>query len=108
MRNLLMLAGMIVTCISALFTTRTDARDTYITDEVQTKFADYYVTDEENTGEQFGHAKCVFRNGERFYCPQGETGYLHLGKPIETKSYKLIPIYNFAMEWYVSSVERHR
>jgi len=92
MRNLLMLAGMIVACISALFATRADARDAQLLHEVQTKFADYYVTDRENTGSDHRDDKCVFRNGELLYCPKGATDYLFLGEPIKTKTYNLIPI----------------
>ena len=87
MQNLLILAGMIVSCISA--TTCADAGD-----EIQTRFADYYVSDRENTGSDGSGDKCIFRNGELLYCPHGSTDYLFLGKPIKTKNYNLIPIRN--------------
>ncbi|MGY4618577.1 hypothetical protein ACVWZ4_003804 [Bradyrhizobium sp. USDA 4472] len=94
MRKFFMLAGMMVVCISALFTARTDARDIYLSREVQTRFSDYYVSDRQNTGSDASGDKCIFRNGELLYCPQGATDYLFLGKPIQTKNYNLIPIHN--------------
>lgn len=94
MRKSFMLARMIVICISALFAGRTDARDIDLSSEIQTKFADYYVNNRGNTGSDDGGDKCIFRNGELFYCPHGVTDYVFLGRPIQTKDYNLIPIHN--------------
>ena len=94
MRKLLIAAAFIVTCISTMFTARADARDVALSSEIQTKFADYYISDRGNTGSETDLGKCIFRNGELLYCPEGETDYLFLLAPIKTKRYTLIPVRN--------------
>jgi hypothetical protein len=94
MRSLLMLARVLVSCISALYAVGTDARETYLSSEIRTRFADYYVSDRGNTGSDSSGDKCIFRNGELLYCPHGETDYLFFGKPVQTKTYTLIPFHN--------------